>query len=55
MAKRIYIEKDCLDHPRAQAFLAKHKNAHVIACDHYQEVFSPKGSQNFRAQKQNPA
>lgn len=49
--KRIYIEKDSLNHPRVQAILSRYPNAQHIVCDHYKSVFNP-NHQNFRQQKE---
>lgn len=51
----IYIENTIINHPRAQRIINHYgKNANIITCQHYGEVFNPK-SQNFRIQKQKPA
>ena len=51
----IYIEQRLLSHPRAKKIIALiGKNAKIIPCQNYQEVFNPK-SQNFRLQKPKPA
>ncbi len=50
----IYVENSIKQHPRAQAILKKFKDATVIECEHYGEIFNLK-AQNFRLQKQKPA
>ena len=54
MTKLIYIEKDCHDHPRAQSICQHFKQAKIISCNHYGEIFNRR-AQNFRQQKSNPA
>lgn len=50
----IYLEKSIKNHPRVEAILHRFKDATVIECEHYGEIFNVK-AQNFRLQKQNPA
>ena len=51
----IYIENDLLHHPVSQRILQGFgRDARVITCRHYGEVFNPK-AQNFRLQKQQQA
>ncbi len=52
--KTIYIEEQCLEHPRTQAIIARFKNKKIITCTHYGEIFN-RHKQNFRTQKENPA
>lgn len=52
--KLIYIEKSIRQHPRTETILYRFKDAKIIECEHYGEIFNVK-SQNFRLQKQNPA
>ncbi|GAG80876.1 unnamed protein product, partial [marine sediment metagenome] len=53
--KTIYIESNIRQHPRTLQLLERiGSRSEVIECDHYSEVFNPKG-QNFRIQKQEPA
>lgn len=50
----IYIEEAIAEHPRVSEICQRvNKNAQIIYCDNYKEVFNPK-SQNFRVQKQSP-
>lgn len=50
----VYVEKQILGDCKAQAIIARCKNARIIEIDHYSEIFNPK-AQNFRIQKKNPA
>ncbi len=54
MVHTIYIEEDLQNHPRVLRIRERFKQARVIFCERYSEVFNPK-AQNFRLQKQNPA
>jgi len=54
MSGLVYLERDVREHPTAQAILERARPDSVVEIDRYGEVFNPK-SQNFRAQKQNPA
>jgi spore photoproduct lyase len=50
----IYVEQQCLSHPRTKAILARFPGKEVITCNHYGEIFN-RHKQNFRTQKENPA
>ena len=51
----LYVEADCLNHPRAKAIIDRYgASAHVVICEHYGEVFNRK-AQNFKLQKKKPA
>ena len=53
--KTIYIENDIKNHPRVETITKRFtKNANIVYCAHYAEVFNPKG-QNYKIQKQSPA
>jgi len=54
MISTIYIEEEVIDHPRVKEILTRFKQAEIIVCRHYGEIFNRK-SQNFRFQKKNPA
>lgn len=54
MIDQIYIEEDLLKHPDFLRLRARFKNADVIPCRRYAEVFNQR-SQNFRLQKKKPA
>ena len=50
----IYVEKEAIAYPRSQEIIKRFKDACVIECDNYREVFNPKRN-NFRLQKKHPA
>lgn len=54
MIDTIYVESAVRDHPRTRALLQRFRDARVIDCTRYGEVFNPK-AQNFRLQKHRPA
>jgi len=54
MGRLIYVEEDLLDHPRTRAILGRFKQATIVPCHHYSEIFNRK-AQNFRLQKRRPA
>ncbi len=54
MVHTLYIEEVLQDHPRVIQIRSRFKQARVVICERYSEVFNPK-AQNFRLQKQNPA
>ncbi|NKB46414.1 MAG: DNA photolyase [Legionellales bacterium] len=54
MAAIIYVEQAIRQHPRVRQALKRLNPKQVIECEHYGEIFNPKG-QNFRQQKLQPA
>ena len=54
MVETLYIEKAVIEHPRAQAVMARYPKANQVLIDRYSEVFNSH-NQNFRIQKKNPA
>jgi spore photoproduct lyase len=50
----IYAEEAVLDHPRSRRILARFKQAELVPCARYGEVFN-RAAQNFRLQKARPA
>jgi spore photoproduct lyase len=54
MVDVVYVEQAIRQHPRVRQALTRLRPKHVIECQHYGELFNPKG-QNFRLQKTNPA
>ncbi len=50
----IYVENAVAHYARTRAILARFKNADVVTCEKYSEVFNPK-TQNFKLQKLNPS
>jgi len=54
MISTIYIEHEISDHFRVRAICQRFKQAEIIYCNHYAELFNRK-AQNFRLQKQNTA
>jgi len=54
MISTIYIEHEVADHPRVKAICQRFKQAEIVYCDHYGELFNRK-AQNFRLQKKNPS
>ena len=54
MKQIIYVEEEIKDHPTTLRILERFRDATVIPCERYGEVFNRK-AQNFRLQKQNPA
>jgi len=54
MINTIYIEETVRNHHRTREIRDRYRNAQVIYCDRYSEIFNRK-AQNFRLQKQNPA
>ena len=51
MFKKIFIEKNILDHPRTKQIIAKYNNAEKVICNHYGEIFNL-NNQSFRLSKQ---
>ena len=54
MIDTIYFEREIEGHSRSQELFARFPKSQRIPCDHYKEVFNPRG-QNFRLQKKNPS
>ncbi len=54
MIDTIYIEESVRDHSRTLKICNRYKDAKIIYCQQYSEIFNRK-AQNFRIQKQNPA
>jgi len=54
MIDTIYIEDSVRDHARTREICNRYKEANIIYCQQYTEIFNRK-AQNFRIQKQNPA
>jgi len=54
MIDLIYIEDSVREHERAKEIMARFPKASVVPCNHYKEIFNPRG-QNFRLQKKKPA
>jgi spore photoproduct lyase len=54
MIRTIYIERQVAKHPRTREVLARLRDAQIIECDSYAEIFNPK-NQNFRLQKKQPS
>ncbi len=54
MINTLYTENGIDEYPLARNILERFKDAEVIACEHYGEVFNRR-AQNFRLQKQRPA
>ena len=54
MVSVVYVEEAVREHPRVNRICRRLKNAQIVWCDRYTEVFNPK-AQNFRLQKRNPA
>ncbi|MFV1992576.1 MAG: radical SAM protein [Acidiferrobacterales bacterium] len=54
MIDTIYIEESVRDHARTREICNRYKDAKIIYCRQYTEIFNRK-AQNFRIQKQNPA
>lgn len=54
MFRFIYIERELKNHPRVRALCDRFKQATVVECERYQEIFNLR-AQNFRLQKQAPA
>jgi len=54
MIEVVYVEEAVRDHPRVQALLSRFREATVVSCRRYTEVFNP-AAQNFRLQKRRPA
>ena len=54
MIDTIYIEESVRDHSRTRKICNRYKDAKIIYCQQYTEIFNRK-AQNFRLQKQNPA
>ena len=54
MIDTLYIEEEVLEHPRVLSIIDRFKDAEVIPCEKYTEIFNLK-SQNFRLQKRKPA
>jgi len=54
MKQIIYVEDEIKDHPNTIRILERYKNATIIPCERYGEIFNRK-AQSFRLQKQNPA
>jgi len=50
MFKKIFIEKNILDHPRTKQIIAKYNNAEKVICNHYGEIFNL-NNQSFRLSK----
>lgn len=50
----LYVEEAVRDHPRVHALSNRFKEATVVSCRRYTEVFNP-AAQNFRLQKRRPA
>jgi len=54
MKQIIYVEEEIKDHPTTLRILERFRDATLIPCERYGEVFNRK-AQSFRLQKQNPA
>lgn len=54
MFDTIYIESEILEHQRTREILSRYKNADIVVCQHYNEIFNRK-AQSFRLQKKQPA
>ena len=54
MIDTIYVEEEIKNHPHTKEILGRFRDARVISCERYGEVFNSK-AQNFRLQKIKPA